>query len=147
MLSRLLHVGSLLVECLPVVSYEGVLAFICSDTTRPPREGERQGIDYNFISVEEFKRLDRNGELLESGNYEKNFYGTPKPPADPPFSANTQAYSRSPANTGYTPREPLMPLESLSASGNLVRCSEDGSSRYLFARFPSMSVCVCVSFV
>ena len=45
-------------------------------TTRQPKEGERQGIDYNFVSVEEFKRTEKNGELLESGVYESNYYGT-----------------------------------------------------------------------
>ena len=52
-------------------------------TTRPPRGDERPGIDYNFITVEEFKRLEQSGALLESGVFESNFYGTPKPSANP----------------------------------------------------------------
>ncbi|XP_054994710.1 membrane-associated guanylate kinase, WW and PDZ domain-containing protein 3 isoform X3 [Sorex araneus] len=55
-------------------------------TTRAPRDGEVPGIDYNFISVEQFKALEESGALLESGTYDGNFYGTPKPPAEPsPF--------------------------------------------------------------
>uniref|UniRef100_UPI00398F403E membrane-associated guanylate kinase, WW and PDZ domain-containing protein 3a isoform X2 n=1 Tax=Pristiophorus japonicus TaxID=55135 RepID=UPI00398F403E len=55
-------------------------------TTRPPREGEVPGVDYNFISLEEFKALEASGALLESGTFDGNFYGTPKPPAEPgPF--------------------------------------------------------------
>ncbi|XP_043572276.1 membrane-associated guanylate kinase, WW and PDZ domain-containing protein 3a isoform X2 [Chiloscyllium plagiosum] len=55
-------------------------------TTRPPREGEVPGVDYNFISLEEFKTLEESGALLESGTFDGNFYGTPKPPAEPgPF--------------------------------------------------------------
>lgn len=52
-------------------------------TTRQPREGEVPGVDYNFISVGEFRELDENGLLLESGTYDGNYYGTPKPPAEP----------------------------------------------------------------
>ncbi|XP_029689806.1 membrane-associated guanylate kinase, WW and PDZ domain-containing protein 3a isoform X4 [Takifugu rubripes] len=52
-------------------------------TTRQPREGEVPGVDYNFISVAEFRDLDESGLLLESGTYDGNYYGTPKPPAEP----------------------------------------------------------------
>uniref|UniRef100_A0A3P8WJ74 Membrane-associated guanylate kinase, WW and PDZ domain-containing protein 3 n=1 Tax=Cynoglossus semilaevis TaxID=244447 RepID=A0A3P8WJ74_CYNSE len=52
-------------------------------TTRQPREGEVPGVDYNFISVDEFRELDESGLLLESGTYDGNYYGTPKPPAEP----------------------------------------------------------------
>uniref|UniRef100_F7D8M1 Membrane-associated guanylate kinase, WW and PDZ domain-containing protein 3 n=1 Tax=Xenopus tropicalis TaxID=8364 RepID=F7D8M1_XENTR len=58
-------------------------------TTRSPRDGEVPGVDYNFISVEQFKALEDSGVLLESGTYDGNFYGTPKPPAEPnPFQAD-----------------------------------------------------------
>ncbi|XP_073508402.1 membrane-associated guanylate kinase, WW and PDZ domain-containing protein 2 isoform X6 [Phyllobates terribilis] len=52
-------------------------------TTRQPKEGEVPGVDYNFISVEAFMELEKSGALLESGTYEENYYGTPKPPAEP----------------------------------------------------------------
>ncbi|XP_078275861.1 membrane-associated guanylate kinase, WW and PDZ domain-containing protein 2a isoform X1 [Rhinoraja longicauda] len=52
-------------------------------TTRPPKEGEVPGVDYNFVTVEEFTELEKSGTLLESGTYEDNYYGTPKPPAEP----------------------------------------------------------------
>ncbi|XP_077090149.1 membrane-associated guanylate kinase, WW and PDZ domain-containing protein 2a isoform X11 [Siphateles boraxobius] len=52
-------------------------------TTRQPREGEVPGVDYNFVTVERFVELEKSGALLESGTYEDNFYGTPKPPAEP----------------------------------------------------------------
>ncbi|XP_039184674.1 membrane-associated guanylate kinase, WW and PDZ domain-containing protein 1 isoform X30 [Crotalus tigris] len=50
-------------------------------TTRPPREGEVPGVDYNFLSVQEFRELEKSGTLLEVGTYEGNYYGTPKPPS------------------------------------------------------------------
>ncbi|XP_037831254.1 membrane-associated guanylate kinase, WW and PDZ domain-containing protein 1b isoform X10 [Kryptolebias marmoratus] len=54
-------------------------------TTRAPREGEVSGVDYNFLSVEEFLELEKSGTLLEIGTYEGNYYGTPKPPLQPPI--------------------------------------------------------------
>ncbi|XP_037630202.1 membrane-associated guanylate kinase, WW and PDZ domain-containing protein 3 isoform X2 [Sebastes umbrosus] len=52
-------------------------------TTRLPRDGEVPGVDYNFISVGDFRILEESGLLLESGTYDGNYYGTPKPPAEP----------------------------------------------------------------
>uniref|UniRef100_A0A3Q2E2E7 Membrane associated guanylate kinase, WW and PDZ domain containing 1a n=1 Tax=Cyprinodon variegatus TaxID=28743 RepID=A0A3Q2E2E7_CYPVA len=52
-------------------------------TTRPPRDGEVPGLDYNFLSVEDFLQLEDSGTLLEVGTYEGNYYGTPKPPRQP----------------------------------------------------------------
>uniref|UniRef100_A0A8C1W0S6 Membrane-associated guanylate kinase, WW and PDZ domain-containing protein 1 n=1 Tax=Cyprinus carpio TaxID=7962 RepID=A0A8C1W0S6_CYPCA len=52
-------------------------------TTRPPRDGELHGVDYNFLSVEDFLELERSGGLLEIGTYDGNYYGTPKPPIQP----------------------------------------------------------------
>lgn len=49
-----------------------------SATTRAPREGEVDGRDYYFKTVEEFKSLiDYNG-LIEWAQYVENFYGTPR---------------------------------------------------------------------
>ncbi|XP_019736179.1 membrane-associated guanylate kinase, WW and PDZ domain-containing protein 1-like isoform X3 [Hippocampus comes] len=53
-------------------------------TTRPPREGEVPGVDYTFLSVQDFLELEKSGTLLEIGTYEGNYYGTPKPPVQPP---------------------------------------------------------------
>ncbi|MBN3320761.1 MAGI2 protein, partial [Atractosteus spatula] len=52
-------------------------------TTRQPKEGEVPGVDYNFVTVDQFMELEKSGALLESGTYEDNYYGTPKPPAEP----------------------------------------------------------------
>ena len=52
------------------------LTFSISYTTRPPRSQEVHGVDYVFISREEFlKRLERN-EFLEHAEVFGNFYGT-----------------------------------------------------------------------
>ena len=47
-----------------------------SFTTRPPRPGEVQGRDYNFVDRGEFRRMIEAGELLESAEIYGNQYGT-----------------------------------------------------------------------
>lgn len=49
-----------------------------SITTRKPRENEKDGSDYFFVSPEEFRRMDEKGELLESAKVFDYYYGTPK---------------------------------------------------------------------
>ncbi|MCR4740716.1 MAG: guanylate kinase [Lachnospiraceae bacterium] len=53
-------------------------ALSVSATTRSPREGEREGRDYFFVSTEEFERMIENDDLLEYAKYVSNYYGTPK---------------------------------------------------------------------
>lgn len=47
-----------------------IFSFSFLGTTRAPRDGEVPGVDYNFISVEQFKALEESGALLESGTYD-----------------------------------------------------------------------------
>ena len=47
-----------------------------SATTRPPRPGEVNGVDYYFISPEEFQQKIARGEFLEYENVHGNYYGT-----------------------------------------------------------------------
>jgi guanylate kinase len=47
-----------------------------SATTRPPRPGERGGVDYHFLTPEEFERRVAAGEFLEHATYSGNRYGT-----------------------------------------------------------------------
>ena len=51
--------------------------FSVSATTRLPREGERDGVNYYYISKEEFLRRIEDGEMLEYTTYCDNYYGTP----------------------------------------------------------------------
>ena len=48
-----------------------------SATTRSPREGEQDGVNYYFISKEEFTQRIGEGKFLEYAEYCGNFYGTP----------------------------------------------------------------------
>ena len=53
-------------------------AFSVSATTRAPRPGEVDGVNYHYISVEEFEKRIRADELLEYTKYCGNYYGTLK---------------------------------------------------------------------
>lgn len=49
-----------------------------SATTRSPREGEKNGIDYFFLTKEEFEKKIKNDEFYEYANVHGNYYGTLK---------------------------------------------------------------------
>lgn len=52
------------------------LYFSVSYTTRSPRVGEQDGVNYNFVSRDEFERMIADNELLEYAQYVNNYYGT-----------------------------------------------------------------------
>ena len=53
-----------------------------SATTRQPREGEQNGVEYYFKTREEFEGLIERGEVLEYTQYNGNYYGTLKSEAE-----------------------------------------------------------------
>jgi len=55
-----------------------LLHYVVTATTRPQRPGEKNGLDYHFVSEEQFKRMIENGQLLEWANVYGNLYGVPK---------------------------------------------------------------------
>ena len=50
--------------------------FSISTTTRAPREGEVNGVDYFFVTKEEFEKDINNGDFLEYAKVHDNYYGT-----------------------------------------------------------------------
>ena len=56
---------------------EQKFVYSISATTRLPRTGETDGIDYFFKTREEFERMIQNKQLLEYAEYVGNYYGTP----------------------------------------------------------------------
>lgn len=58
---------------------DGEMTFSVSATTRDPRPGEVHGVDYFYVSKEEFDRMIEGGEFLEYMNvFGRNYYGTPR---------------------------------------------------------------------
>ena len=54
------------------------LVRITTCTTRKPRKGEKNGVDYFFLTKEQFEEMIKNDELLEYAIIHGNYYGTPK---------------------------------------------------------------------
>ncbi len=68
------------------------LCFSHSATTRAPREGEQDGVDYFFVSRDTFQSMIRAGEFLEYAEYVGNYYGTPKFAVDERLEAGCDVY-------------------------------------------------------
>ncbi|CAM4416538.1 guanylate kinase [Paenibacillus phoenicis] len=54
------------------------LVYSVSATTRQPRAGEENGVNYFFKTREQFQEMIENDQLLEYAEYVGNFYGTPR---------------------------------------------------------------------
>lgn len=54
------------------------LSYSVSATTRTPRPGEIDGVNYHFVTRETFEDMIAKGEILEYTTYAGNYYGTPK---------------------------------------------------------------------
>ena len=68
--------GTILAQLMPMEDLN--LAYSVSMTTRQPREGEQDSVDYFFVSKKRFLEAVKNGELLEHARFVDNDYGTPK---------------------------------------------------------------------
>ncbi len=55
------------------------LSFSVSHTTRLPRNGEENGVDYHFVSVDEFLLMQEQDLFLEWAEVHGNYYGTSRP--------------------------------------------------------------------
>mgnify|MGYP001149937764 FL=1 len=56
------------------------IRFSVSATTRAPRVGEEDGVDYHFVSKQDFRDMVAEGEMLEHAEVFDNLYGSPKSP-------------------------------------------------------------------
>lgn len=62
--------------CRKLLKKHDTLKLSVSYTTRPPRKGEKNGIDYTFVTKEKFKSMIGKGEFAEWAMVYGNFYGT-----------------------------------------------------------------------
>ncbi len=67
------------------------LGYSVSATTRASRNGEREGVDYHFITRAEFERRRKNGEFLEWAEYGAHLYGTLKHEVERIFASGCHA--------------------------------------------------------
>ena len=61
-----------------VLSVRPDVRFSVSATTRPPREGEVEGVSYYFVTHEKFRQMIAEDAFVEYDDHMKNFYGTPR---------------------------------------------------------------------
>lgn len=66
---------------------------LITTTTRDPRPGEKNAVDYHFVSVEDFQRMKENGEFLEYNNYAGNWYGSEKQKLEGDLEKNQFVFS------------------------------------------------------
>lgn len=66
--------------CSALLSAHPEIAYSISATTRSPREGERHGVNYYFLTKPVFETMISEGELLEWATVYGNYYGTPLQP-------------------------------------------------------------------
>lgn len=83
--------------------------FSVSATTRSPREGEVHGVNYLFISREEFLETAESGGMLEYAEFCGNFYGTPKKPVTDALKAG---------------RDVILEIETVGAMRVMQSCPE-----------------------
>jgi guanylate kinase len=62
--------------CRAVLARDPGIRFSVSHTTRAPRDGEVDGVDYHFVSAAQFRKLVEQGQFLEHASYAGNLYGT-----------------------------------------------------------------------
>ena len=67
-----------LINHLTKEKYPNKFGFSVSYTTRPPREGEVNGVDYNFVTMDKFKEMIANNEFIEHCQVHDKMYGTAK---------------------------------------------------------------------
>ncbi|MEM9796449.1 MAG: guanylate kinase [Pseudomonadota bacterium] len=70
-----------------LMTWDETLSFSVSATTRPPREGEVEGVHYYFKSRDDFGRMILDGDLLEHAEVFGNHYGSPRAPVEAALSA------------------------------------------------------------
>lgn len=61
-----------------VMQAHGNICFSVSATTRAPRPGEQDGVNYYFVTKQRFEEMIAQDAFLEYDNHMKNYYGTPK---------------------------------------------------------------------
>ncbi|QUJ77674.1 guanylate kinase [Sulfitobacter albidus] len=70
-----------------LMAWDPSLRFSVSATTRAPRAGEVEGTHYYFVNDEDFKRLVKDGEMLEHAHVFGNRYGSPRGPVQTAIEA------------------------------------------------------------
>lgn len=74
-----------------VAGHEGHRHWVVTVTTRAPRDGEVDGVDYHFVSRDEFLRIRADRGFLEANEVHGNWYGSPRAQVREALSAGRDA--------------------------------------------------------
>lgn len=92
-----------------ILEIMGDSAFLSvSMTTRQMRQGEQEGVDYYYVSYEEFEENIKNDRMLEYAKYGQNYYGTPIGPIEKLLSQGKDVFLNIEVQGGANVRR-LMP--------------------------------------
>ena len=69
-------IGKTTLKNMLVEKYKVSFGFSVSHTTRKPREGEVDGVDYHFVTKDKILKMIQDGQFVEYANVHKNIYGT-----------------------------------------------------------------------
>ncbi|MEJ2010969.1 MAG: guanylate kinase [Anaerolineales bacterium] len=99
--------------------------FVVTATTRPKREGEQDGVDYFFVSREQFAEMIEHGELLEYAIVYQDYKGIPKSQVREALGSGTDVVMRLDVQGAETIRklypEALLIFLSTRSEDELVR--------------------------
>ena len=70
-----------------LLSENPAMSMSVSATTRPPRSGETDGVDYYFVDKGRFEAMRDAGDFLEHARVFSNYYGTPREPVEKALAA------------------------------------------------------------
>ena len=84
---------------------EQEFVYSVSMTTRAPRPGEVDGVDYYFVTREEFERQIEAGNLLEYAEFVGNYYGTPKDKVEEQLNKGKEVILEIEVNGAFQVRE------------------------------------------
>ena len=84
---------------------EQEFVYSVSMTTRAPRPGEVDGVDYYFVTKEEFERQIAAGNLLEYAEFVGNYYGTPKDKVEEQLNKGKEVILEIEVNGAFQVRE------------------------------------------
>lgn len=93
---------------------------VTTTTTRPMRDGETNGVDYNFLSKEDFLERVEAGEFIEHASYNGNLYGCQK--SDIEKAVAQAELSEAPAVSIVMEIEGLLSMRRVLNHENNVRC-------------------------
>jgi guanylate kinase len=82
-----------------------------SATTRAPRPGETDGVEYHFVDHDRFDRMVKDGDLVEHAEFAGNHYGTPRAPLEHRLAAGLPALLEIELQGARQVRESLLPAQ------------------------------------